>query len=157
MASAQIRNIRLLRAQAHHVPGLESGSTLRVDMNAVPQANLESRTELRVLIKYSAQARRSSKSVAEITLSATFELMYHLPDSAEPSRTGIAAFAHTNAMLNSFPYWREYVQSTVARMGLPPLVLPLFRIVPPPDKPVASAKNKGLVGHRRRPGTAPPR
>ena len=35
------------------------------------------------------------------------------------------AFGKMNGIHNIWPYWREYVQSTVARIGLPPLVIPL--------------------------------
>jgi preprotein translocase subunit SecB len=44
------------------------------------------------------------------------------------------AFAKTNAVFNAWPYWREFVQSTTVRMGLPPLVTPVFRFPtqPPP-------------------------
>lgn len=33
-----------------------------------------------------------------------------------------------NAVHNSWPYWREYVQSTCARAGLPTLEVPPFRL-----------------------------
>ena len=36
-------------------------------------------------------------------------------------------FARTVSMLHIWPYWREYVQSTTGRMGLPPLTVPLYK------------------------------
>lgn len=33
----------------------------------------------------------------------------------------VAAFAEFNATFNAWPYWREYLQSTTVRMGLPPV------------------------------------
>ena len=133
MANAQIQHIRLLQGSASHSPKQGSG-TLRVDISASPRGSLEHATELRVLTKYSAEARRSPNSAAVIAVEATFELLYQIPAELKPTKAEIRAFAHTNAMLNSFPYWREYVQSSVARMGLPPLVLPLFRIAPPAQR-----------------------
>lgn len=41
------------------------------------------------------------------------------------------AFSDLNATTNVWPYFRELVQSTAARMRLPPLILPLFRAVQP--------------------------
>jgi preprotein translocase subunit SecB len=33
-----------------------------------------------------------------------------------------------NGVFHVWPYWREMVQNTLARMGLPPLILPVFRV-----------------------------
>ncbi|MBM3322758.1 hypothetical protein FJY69_04715 [candidate division WOR-3 bacterium] len=33
-------------------------------------------------------------------------------------------FKRTSLPLNTWPYWREFVHSTFARMGLPPFILP---------------------------------
>jgi len=38
------------------------------------------------------------------------------------------AFARTNGIYNAWPYWREFVQNMIARMNLPPLVIPVFRL-----------------------------
>lgn len=48
----------------------------------------------------------------------------------------IAVFAGYNTGFHTWPYAREFVQSMAARMGLPAVVLPLFRaaeVVPPED------------------------
>src|SRR5207245_514725 len=42
------------------------------------------------------------------------------------------AFARVNAVHNAWPYLREVVQSTGARMGLPPIVFPVHRMQPAP-------------------------
>jgi hypothetical protein len=41
-------------------------------------------------------------------------------------------FAATNGVFNAWPYWRQLVQSMTAAMGVPPIVVPAFR-VPVPD------------------------
>ena len=39
------------------------------------------------------------------------------------------AFSATNGVFNAWPYWREFVQNTTARMGLPtPVIVPVFRL-----------------------------
>ena len=37
-------------------------------------------------------------------------------------------FAQANGTFNLWPYWREFVQSTSTRMGLPALTVPSYRI-----------------------------
>ena len=57
---------------------------------------------------------------------ATFGLMY-LTRSVEPIAPEVLAeFSQTVGVQNVWPYWREFVQSMTARMGLPPLRMPLL-------------------------------
>lgn len=63
---------------------------------------------------------------APITIAADFVLSYVL-DSIEGVQTEhVDAFAGINGVYNAWPYWREYVQSTSVRLGLPALTLPLM-------------------------------
>jgi hypothetical protein len=61
---------------------------------------------------------------------ATFELSYRIPSDESFSADALAAFARTNAVFNAWPYWREFVQATLARMLMPALTIPLFRLLP---------------------------
>lgn len=38
-------------------------------------------------------------------------------------------FKKVNLPLNTWPYFREFVQSSTVRIGLPPLVLPVFQVL----------------------------
>lgn len=62
------------------------------------------------------------KMDADIVLRYKFQ--DELPDLTEQH---YKHFAELNAFMNAWPYVRELVQSTTARMGLPPLVLPLLK------------------------------
>jgi len=68
---------------------------------------------------------------AIITIDATFLLIYGIENFDGLKQKGYQQFADMNGVYNAWPYWRELVQSTIARMGLPTLVLPVFRIVEP--------------------------
>lgn len=58
-----------------------------------------------------------------------------------------AAFANVNGMFNAWPYVRELVHSTVARMGLPPMILPVYRVASEtPRKVEAPPKAKAVAG-----------
>jgi hypothetical protein len=61
-----------------------------------------------------------------LRVEATFGLMY-LTRTQEPiSPDVLAAFSQAVGVQNVWPYWREFVQSMTARMGLPPLRMPLL-------------------------------
>ena len=66
-----------------------------------------------------------------IEMVMTFSLEYVLPNASTYDDAVLNAFATGNGVFNAWPYWREYVQQTAARMGFPPLVLPVFRIERP--------------------------
>lgn len=63
-----------------------------------------------------------------LTIKASFILEYTLPPSVEFEEEQLKAFSMTNGVYNAWPYWREYVQSTTTRMGLPPIIVPVFRL-----------------------------
>ena len=62
-----------------------------------------------------------------VSVETSFELQYRLPEGLDVDPDILTTFAETNGVYNAWPYWRESVQSTFARMGLPPVVLPLLR------------------------------
>lgn len=63
---------------------------------------------------------------------AVFELSYNIRESEEFSSEEYLAFAEINSVFNAWPYWREFLQSSLSRMGMPTLTVPVLRI---PTKP----------------------
>lgn len=57
-----------------------------------------------------------------IEIKADFESHY-LSDE-ELREEEIEVFSELNVPYNIWPYWREYIQSTCSRMGLPPIAVP---------------------------------
>jgi len=75
-----------------------------------------------------------------------------LEESFQPSRDAINAFARGNVIFNSWPYFREYVQSTVSRMDYPPPTIPFLRLTRRPEKLkelVSKKPNAGKVARVR--------
>ncbi len=69
-----------------------------------------------------------------LKIEAVFVLIYKVSNFKDLKKKHFEAFANTNGIYNAWPYWREFVQNTIARMSLPPLTIPVFRIVPVPAK-----------------------
>lgn len=57
---------------------------------------------------------------------ATFQVGYELPAECKLEAKDLEVFAKLNGLYNTWAYWREFVQSSTARLGLPPLALPLL-------------------------------
>ena len=70
-----------------------------------------------------------SPEESEVSIKATFEIIYKAKELKSLTKKNFDAFGQTNGVYNAWPYWREFVQNTIARMGLPPLTIPVFRLV----------------------------
>lgn len=60
-------------------------------------------------------------------LRATAELVYARRPETKVADADVEAFASINVPFNAWPYWREFTQTSLARLGLPVFPLPLFR------------------------------
>ena len=59
-----------------------------------------------------------------------FELSYRIPKEERFSSDEFKAFSQFNAIFNAWPYWRELVQASLARMSMPVLTVPVYRVSP---------------------------
>jgi hypothetical protein len=64
----------------------------------------------------------------DLELFAEYLLTYSLVDADDVSDRELEHFCYLNATANIWSYWREIMQSTTTRMGLPPLVLPVLPV-----------------------------
>jgi len=63
---------------------------------------------------------------AEIT--ATFSADYAVKNQNDVTDDGVMAFSESeNVTYHVWPYWREFIHSTCARLRLPSAVLPMYR------------------------------
>ncbi len=65
----------------------------------------------------------------ELLIECTFELLYEC-ESKISEELSVAShdFGQMFGVIQIWPYWREYVQSTAGKMGLPPLLVPVMTI-----------------------------
>lgn len=81
-----------------------------------------------------------------VTIKAAFELTYGLPPGSDrPGQKIIEDFGNANVLFNAWPYWREFVNSSLGRMALPAFVLPVLRINTGPEHKVEAAAEHGPV------------
>lgn len=147
MGTSILESIRLIHVRAANmstegcpVKAMEEQLQPKTSASEFPETN-----RFRVIVFHSIHGRRSAeKGVPEVQIDASFELIYSKPQDMKPTSEELQAFADTNALMNCWPYWRELVQTTVARMNLPPLFVPLLRYVPPPPekKPEQAGQTK---------------
>jgi len=79
-------------------------------------------------------------------IEASFLLIYQADSLEGISDAAVNQFGDINGIYNAWPYWREFVQNTIVRMGLPSLTIPVFRVFEPrrveKPKETVTAKKK---------------
>lgn len=70
---------------------------------------------------------KPSDSAAMVEIDCTLLLVYRVSTPETVQEPQLKAFAEVNGIYNAYPYWREFAQSMAARMGVPGLVVPVFR------------------------------
>jgi hypothetical protein len=59
---------------------------------------------------------------------ARFRLLYSLLPGEVPPDSDLEQFAYWNAVFNAWPYWREYLSSTLNRAHLPRFTVPVMPV-----------------------------
>jgi hypothetical protein len=101
---------------------------MTVDANAQSDA---AEDRLRVLAAFTFDARpEEHKGSRDPVVSIGCEVLvtYSCRNLSKHSDAALQDFARNNGCFNAYPYWREFVQNSIARLGLPTLVIPTFRL-----------------------------
>lgn len=137
IGSVQLQNVRLLRA--------DTKTRLRA-VGRIPAADLQLNRGVKILLRDEGGFRIGATFQAKIVATvppgddpspgdpiAEFHLLYELHYTVESAGAFpdevLLEFGAVNGVFNVWPYWREYIQTTAARMQLPPLIIPVFRVV----------------------------
>ncbi len=84
---------------------------------------------LDVIVDFSTAAREPEPKGAErFRVTCQLILRYSMQTIPDLNEEHFVQFAQLNAIMNAWPYFRELVQNSTSRMGLPPVVMPLFRV-----------------------------
>ncbi|MFP3938530.1 MAG: hypothetical protein ACLFVW_09340 [Phycisphaerae bacterium] len=125
-----IGQIRALAFSAQTQPDMPPGMLSVQNSVSTGYRRDEDDGSLVILAKFGLTASSDDATVEHpaIELSLTLELQYECSDVGKFQEDDLEAFAQVNGPYNAWPYWREYVQNAVTRMGLPSLVVPVFRV-----------------------------
>jgi preprotein translocase subunit SecB len=142
-ARVELLRIRLVESSisGSSIEDEKMPSRMLVELNTEASYN-EERGIITVSVQLGVSGRYKEAESGEpaLKIDVKFIADYKLSSHEGLSSENFAAFGELNGVHNCWPYCREYIQSTVARMGLPPLVLPVFR-------PVTVASSKKTAGH----------
>lgn len=140
IARIQIEEVALLDASVKRSIRGADGAEVRIRLNR--RASLIERTDdgrfsVRAEIDFGVMANEADQDAVSIT--AAFELTYKHPSDLDVADDVLQEFAEVNAVFNAWPYWREFVQSTMGRMNLPVITIPVFRLGVPASDQIAGS------------------
>ena len=95
-----------------------------------------------IVLELSGKSKKGGENLFEFENS--FALVYSLKGKGETSPDTIKDFLNTTAIFSAYPHHRELIQSQSVRMGLFPIVLPLFKpsLAKPDPKNKTPSKKK---------------
>lgn len=138
--NANLRDLRLTQSELnlHYVP--EPGAPLRVKLSISPEATTTKIAEdisfIVVSAGFEVTIDTDTESISEADLaddSPVAQIQFKLAAAFshtltnELDETELEAFATTTGLFALYPYAREYVSDATRRLGLPTLVLDLFK------------------------------
>lgn len=137
-------DVRLLGTTCKQEPGaIEKGKKEYVIDSSVTLNVNEDNKFITVFPKFTFTAfTEQNKQKPVISIEASFVLAYTLTTTEGLTKKGYEEFANMNGTFNAWPYWREFVQATIARMGLPPLTIPVYRLAESAKKLTKAKKAK---------------
>ena len=126
----QLKDVRLISCKCDQTPEAALGKK-EYGINYSTEVQVDKKNGyVIVTAKFKFEAFTESKTQKPVILiNASFLLAYKIENFEGLTQKGFEQFANLNGIYNAWPYWREFVQNTVTRMGLPSLSIPVFRIV----------------------------
>jgi preprotein translocase subunit SecB len=98
--------------------------SLSLDINEKHTFEQEN-TILKITYTYKLSANDESKENAALTVQAKYAVRYNITKDVTISKEFMKVFSELTLGMLLWPYFRELVNNTVYRMGMPSLVLPL--------------------------------
>ena len=128
----EIRSVRLREASCRSlVRPTELPDTMNVTSSCETDAGKGPSEDgsLLIAVTFALEVREDDTDESvQAEIRGTFELSYQLPEGETFSSDELEAFASVNAVFNAWPYWRELVHASLARMSFPVLTVPVFRV-----------------------------
>ncbi|WP_293831641.1 protein-export chaperone SecB [uncultured Corynebacterium sp.] len=131
---SNLRDIRLTSSQLELVSVPEPGAPLEVALDVSPEAQISSGTYpdphlilVNCSFDVSISREDSSDSAQVANIRSSFTAAFTADSDNDFSDQELQAFANSTGVFAIYPYAREYVSDCTRRLGLPTLVLDLFK------------------------------
>lgn len=100
-------------------------SNMRLDIRHKPSYHIEDDNRATVISDYEIVATKTTKKEFIVKIGATYRVV--LVSESPFSENFLDIYIQGNLQVNTWPYFREFVQSMFQKAGLPPLTLPFLK------------------------------
>lgn len=101
------------------------GSAMKVDIKDKREYKIQENGDVVFLHSFELVSSLKSKKDYGLKIKCTYSVYLH--STIELTNDFWDIFSSVNLHINTWPYFREFVQSTTQRMSVPPLTLPLIK------------------------------
>lgn len=146
-----------IQATAEMLSDTDLGVTLVLGFIARAQSPTNTASTARSTGKSSGKPTRAEEESpfdadVRMYVEAGYMVRYILSAGPKPSDDELQKFAEVNGRLNITPYWREFLDTSLRRAGLPAIMAPVYRVSPKPTQPSSggSVSATELLAHQER-------
>ncbi|MGH7786494.1 MAG: hypothetical protein ACRERC_06475 [Candidatus Binatia bacterium] len=123
-----IKDLYFCSAEAVRLLTGKAPREVEVDLSYSAEGRLVGPKTIEAVVSFLVKVNGLEKAtIAKIACKV--RVLYQIEDAAalqgiELTDEVVSAFAQTNGTYNAFPYFREYLQGTCGRLGIPPVIAP---------------------------------
>jgi hypothetical protein len=128
---SRVRGVQVIQLDGEFVWTLEVPSAITVAFPGISAAGFRRANRVYVAVDFGAHGLPGGEGeppleqrTPMLVIHANFLAQYVLEDGAEFAEDDLQLFARVNGPFTTYPYWREFVDSSLKRMGAPTIQLP---------------------------------
>ena len=148
-----IKDVRALSLAAEQHPELMETPELIVNYRYSAKTERDTENEaVAVVVSFEMTAKtgQDESAATAVSIRLALQLVYECPGLKDFTTSAVDEFGRLNGVYNAWPYWREFVQNAIARMGLPALIVPVFRLSEAKSKSKESADDGTRIAQKRK-------
>lgn len=125
LESLRLKEIYLKSASINYLEEVDFEKPVLVSTKASARLELLSNKDFKVYQRYNLEAKSKEDEKTYVKISCVFVVLYNF--EVRPDAKIFDVFKNSTLRLNTWPYFREFVHNTIARMNLPPMIAPLLK------------------------------
>jgi hypothetical protein len=132
-SNAAIQSMRVASSKwKSAAPDQSEDVPIRLEFNLKSKQAAAPPEMLRLEISFRTEGTKdgAKSDTKAFSVECVYEVDYLLKEGFQITPEQVTAFKDGNAIFNTWPYFREFLQSAVQRMGFPPPTAPFLRLQP---------------------------
>ncbi len=119
-------SISLKEAKCYLTSDIKFPGELNIEINSDEKLRIVKEEQVQIIQKYSLDARKRNTKSRFLQIDLT--LMVTLKSKEKFTEEFFNVYKEVSLKLNTWPYFREFVNNITLRMNIPPLTIPLFKV-----------------------------